>query len=105
MDYTATIKDEQGRDFVTGTSDGKGSPKWSFDSGDGGPFRKLLEQAYEDGLYSTGSIGLVRDMVYAMVRLAGELDGYELDVPALTNKMAEEEARKEIDSLPDGAVF
>ena len=44
-------------------------------------------------------------MVYAMVRLAGELDGYELDVPALTNKMAEEEARKEIDSLPDGAVF
>jgi len=105
MDYTATIKDEQGREFVTGTSDGKGMPKWDFYTGDGGPFRELLEQAYEEGLYSTGSIGLVRDMVYAMTRLADELDGYELDVPAVTNKKTEDEARKEIDSLPDGAVF
>ena len=105
MDYIATIQDDQGRVFVTGTSGGKGAPKWDFSYGDGGPFRKLLEQAYEDGLYSTGSIGLVRDMVYAMGRLIDELDGYELSVPAVTNKKTEDEARKEVDSLPDGAVF
>ena len=42
MDYIATIQDDQGRVFVTGTSDGKGAPKWDFSYGDGGPFRKLL---------------------------------------------------------------
>ena len=44
-------------------------------------------------------------MVYAMGRLIDELDGYELNVPAVTNKKTEDEARKEVDSLPEGAVF
>lgn len=105
MDYTATIKDGQGRVFVTGTSDGKGSPTWDFYTGDGGPFRGVLVEAYEDGLYNTGSIGLVRDMVFAMTRFVDQFDDYELEIPAATKRKTEEEYRREVDSMPDGAVF
>lgn len=90
---------------MTGTSDGNSSPRWRFYYGDGGPFRQLLEDAYESGLYSTGSIGLVRDMVYAMSRLVSELDNYELDIPPETFKKTEAEAKQEFNLLPDGAVF
>lgn len=104
MKFTATISanDEV---IVTGTSDGKGEPSYEFSFGDGGPIREALEQAYDEGMYSTGSVGQVRDMVWAMTRAADQFEGFELKVPAATNRKAEQEYRDEVAALPDGAVF
>ena len=104
MEYTATISanDEV---IVTGTSDGKGEPSYAFLFSDGGPIREALEAAYDEGLYGTGSVGQVRDMVWAMTRVADQFDGFVVNVPAATNRKAEQEHRDDVAALPDGAVF
>lgn len=103
MNYTATItaNDEV---IVNGTSDGKGEPSYEFSFGDGGPIRESLDLAYEEGLYGTGSVGQVRDMVWAMTRVADQFD-FEVKVPAATSRKAEQEAKVDLDGLPEGAVF
>lgn len=104
MNYSATISvnDEI---VVTGTSDGEGDPSYEFLFSDGGPIREALVEAYDEGLYGTGSVGQVRDMVYAMSRVADQFDDFELNVPAATNRKAEKEAEKDLKDLPDNAVF
>lgn len=104
MTFTATIS-ANGEIIVTGTSDGKGEPSYEFLFGNGGPIRDALDEAYDEGLYGTGSAGQVRDMVYAMSRVADQFEGYELSVPAATNNKAEKEAEKDLKDLPEGAVF
>jgi len=103
--YTATITDRE-RLVVTGTSDGKGDPVYEFEPnyGDGGPIRALLEEKYDDGLYGTGSVGQVRDMVWAMTAAAQEL-GLEVNVPPRTSSKATKEANADQKKLPDGAVY
>ncbi|WP_250395725.1 hypothetical protein [Synechococcus sp. MU1655] len=89
---------------MTGTSDGKGEPTYEFAFRDGGPIRRMLEEVYDEGLYSTGSVGQVRDMVFAMSRVAEEL-GYELEIPEATQAKVEIEAKHDLEQLPEGAVF
>jgi len=91
---------------VTGTSDGNGVPRYEFSDvyGDGGPILEALGEMYCQGLYGTGSVGQVRDMVFAMSRVAEKL-GYELVIPVATQAKVEKEAEFDLEQLPDGAVF
>lgn len=102
--YTATIVDEFEDLVISGTSDGKGDLRYEVGEAYQEPresFLALLEEAYETGLYGTGSIGQVRDMVHAMGRVAEQFD-FELVVPEKTEKKVEAEAAAE--DLPAGAV-
>lgn len=91
---------------VTGTSNGNALPRYEFSHGygDGGPILEALEEMYCQGLYGTGSVGQVRDMVFAMSRVAEKL-GYELVIPVATQARVEKEAEFDLEQLPDGAVF
>ena len=57
---------------VTGTSNSNALPRYEFSHGygDGGPILEALEEMYCQGLYGTGSVGQVCDMVFAMSRVA-----------------------------------
>ena len=104
MNYTATITDREEL-VVTGTSDGKGDPVYEFGPiyGDGGPIRRELEAKYDDGMYGTGSVGQVRDMVWAMTQAAQEF-GFEVSIPPRTSSKATKEANADEKKLPEGAV-
>ena len=91
---------------VTGTSNGNGLPRYEFSHGygDGGPILEALDEMYCQGLYGTRSVGQVRDMVFAMSRVAEKL-GYELVIPVATQARVEKEAEFDLEQLPDVAVF
>ena len=78
---------------VTGTSNGNGLPRYEFSHGygDGGPILEALDEMYCQGLYGTRSVGQVRDMVFAMNRVAEKL-GYELVIAVATQARVEKEA-------------
>ncbi len=107
MKYEATLSETKNSCVIaTGTSDGNGRPSYQFSKNfaDSGPIRKLLDEAFDEGLYGTGSVGQVRDMVFAMSRVAEEL-GYELEIPEATQAKVEIEAKHDLEQLPEGAVF
>ena len=91
---------------VTGTSNGNGLPRYEFSHGygDGGPILEALDEMYCQGLYGTRSDGQVRDMVFAMSRVAEKL-GYELVIPVAKQARVEKEAEFDLERLPDVAVF
>ena len=91
---------------VTGTSNGNGFPRYEFSHGygDGGPILEALDEMYCQGLYGTRSVGQVRDMVFAMSRVAEKL-GYELVIPVATQARVVKEAEFDLEQLPDVAVF
>ena len=91
---------------VMGTSNGNGLPRYEFSHGygDGGPILEALDEMYCQGLYGTRSDGQVRDMVFAMSRVAEKL-GYELVIPVAKQARVEKEAEFDLERLPDVAVF
>jgi hypothetical protein len=110
MDYSAEIRYFSTKEVVmTGTSDGKSEPKYSFpDNADFDVEQMLLDtaaEAYRFGLYGTGSPGQVRDMLHAMQAVVNDHSNYEMRVPRDTEAKAEKEAKKDLKDLPDGAVF
>ena len=110
MEYKAQLRyATTGELVMTGTSDGKGMPRYKFEpSMDDVIVESLgytLREAYEKGLYYKGSIGEVRDMLNAMYAVVQEDSIYSLRIPKATNNKAEKEAEAFIKSLPDGAVF
>ena len=110
MDYSAEIRYFSTKELVmTGTSDGKSEPRYSFpDNADFDVEQMLLDtaaEAYGFGLYGTGSPGQVRDMLHAMQAVANEHSNYEMKIPRDTKAKAEKEAEKDLKDLPDGAVF
>ena len=112
MDYVAHLHlnddlEGPGSLVMTGTSTGKGEPSYVFaegyDSGYQEKLRKLLAMEYESGLYGTGSIGQVREMVHAM-DMVGHPSDMVLVVPKATDRKIEQEAAADEKKLPEGAV-
>ena len=112
MSYTAALyltdlKGELSALILTGTTDGKGRPRWTVH---GNPalelvrsWEFLIEEYYNAGLHGTGSLGEVRDMVFAMTRIAEEFD-LKLSVPPETQEKIDAEVKAEAEALPLGAV-
>ncbi len=110
--YTASIRSasSDGDVVVIGRSDGASAPSYEWIDDQFGTSELImssyLEEAYQQGLYSTGSVGEVRDMLHAMGRTAhlcmsGDLT---LEIPDETAAKAEAEAEKFWADLPEGAV-
>ena len=110
--YSATIASStrDGEAIVIGRTDGASAPVYEWIDDEFGTSEVILssylEEAYQQGLYSTGSIGEVRDMLYAMGRttqlcLPGELT---MEVPDETDAKAEAEAEAWVKDFPEGAV-
>lgn len=109
--YEATITSKaRGGPVVIGRTDGASAPAYEYVGDEFGSFEviagRYLEDAYRQGLYSTGSVGEVRDMLYAMGRtaelcMAGDLT---LEVPEATDAKAEAEAETWSKDLPEGAT-
>lgn len=110
MDFTAQLRHATTGELVmTGTSDGKGLPRYEFepsvDEVIAESLNYTLSDTYEKGLYSKGSIGEVRDMLHAMDAIVQEDSIYSLSIPKATSDKAQKEAEAFIKSLPDNAVF
>jgi hypothetical protein len=105
--YTATLRSvDSGVDVLIGTSDGKSEPQYeTVSSWDSSGFVGVLDDAYEEGLHHTGSVGEVRDMLFSMHRLANRLDDFELMVPDATLEKAAAEEAAELKAMPPGAQF
>ena len=110
MDYIARLHlnddlEGPGSLVVTGTSNGKGEPSYVFEDDYDPEFqarmRELLRLEYDSGLYGTGSVGQVRDMVHAM-DMVGQPSGMVLVVPKATDRKIEQEAAADEKKLPDG---
>ena len=110
--YSATIASStrDGEAIVIGRTDGASAPVYEWIDDEFGTNQlvvsRYLEESYQEGLYSTGSIGEVRDMLYAMGRTTqlcwpGDLT---LEVPDETAAKAEVEAEAWAADLPEGAV-
>ena len=110
--YTASIKSETmgGATVVIGRTDGASAPVYEWIDDEYGTSERILgrylEDAYRQGLYSTGSIGEVRDMLNAMARttelcMPGDLT---LETPEESATKAAAEAEKFWADLPEGAV-
>lgn len=103
--HIANLEGEPATLILTGESDGKSRPTWTF----GKPVSRdrarsweaVLMEHYDAGLYGTGSVGEVRDMIFAMSRVAEEFDVL-LVVPEKTEERVKAEAAAE--DLPAGAV-
>jgi len=96
--------------ILTGTSTGKGPPRYDWGQQIEPEVRlgygAELEEFYREGLYGTGSPGQVRDMLHAMHRLTDQCKGLvELRAPEATRRKAEQEAEADAAALPDGAVW
>jgi len=109
--YSASIKsDDWGEVVVTGRTDGASAPTYEWgDPGTGiaeALLGSYLEDGYRQGLYSTGSVGEVRDMLYAMSEACRRYTpgGMTMEVPDDTAAKAEAEAEKFWAELPPGAV-
>lgn len=100
MNFTASLhitnlEGEPTTLILTGESDGKSRPTWTF----GKPVSRdrarsweaVLMEHYDAGLYGTGSVGEVRDMVFAMSRVAEEFD-----VLLVTPRATQDQISKEI---------
>ena len=110
MEYKAQLRyATTGELVMTGTSDGKGWPRYEFEPGLAEVIVEslgyMLRDANESGLYSKGSIGEVRDMLFAMSAVVEEYSIYSLRTPKATSDKAQQEAESFIASLPEGAVF
>lgn len=112
MNYTASLhianlSGEPRTLILTGKTDGKRQPEWTFGKAvskdRSRSWEAVLMEYYDAGPYSTGSAGEVRDMVYAMDRVAKEFEVL-LVVPEETQKKVEAEAKAEAEALPEGAV-
>jgi len=112
MTYSSSIRSasRDGEVIVIGRTDGASAPIYEYVDDEFGSseliLSRYLEDTYQQGLYSTGSIGEVRDMLYAMGRttqlcLPGDLT---LEIPDETDAKAEAEAEAYAVSLPEGAV-
>lgn len=110
--YTATLlsASRAGGAIAIGRTDGASAPTYEWIDDEFGTAELTLgyylQDAYRQGLYSTGSIGEVRDMIYAMAETArlcrpGDLT---LDVPEETATKAAAEAETWAAELPEGAV-
>jgi hypothetical protein len=96
--------------ILTGTSTGKGPPRYDWGEQIEPEVRlgygAQLEEFYREGLYGTGSPGQVRDMLHAMHRLSTLYAGmFEMRVPEATQRKAEQEAEADAAELPQGAVW
>lgn len=95
-------------DVLEGVSTGDGPPVYMFTTAVSPAFREVLErwleEAYERGMRSTGSVGLVADMLHAMETTAAAPD-LLLEVPPATTAAAAAEVAAELAELPEGAVF
>lgn len=96
--------------IVTGTSSGKGPPRYVWAEQVETELREawlfFLDEFYREGLYGTGSPGQVRDMLHAMGRLvAYDPSVFQLQVPVDTQAKADKEAKADAAALPDGAVW
>lgn len=94
----------------TATSDGKSPPRYEWAADLDPEARQLyacsLEEHYQRGLYGTGSIGEVRDMLHAMERCSQEQGGDVLvRAPVRTRRKAQREADAANAALPEGAVW
>ena len=110
MDYYAEIRYFSTKEVVmTGTSDGKSAPRYTFpDDIDFDVEQMLLDtaaEAYRFGLYGTGSPGQVRDMLHAMQVGVDDHSNDEMRVPRDTAAKADKEAEKDLKDRPEGAVF
>ena len=110
MNFTAQIRYATTGELVTtGTSDGKGLPKYEFEPNVAEVTVEVLSyimrEAYEKGIYSKGSVGEVRDMLSAMNAVIDEDSIYTLRIPKATSDTAKKEAEAFIRSMPDGAVY
>lgn len=106
--YTATLV--RGESKVLGESGGAESifagPFYRFEGikkAERQDIEAVLSEAYFQGIYGHGSIGEVRDMLYAMAT-AGEKFKMKLEIPEETDKKAKEEASEE-EPLPLGYMF
>lgn len=96
--------------IVTGTSSGKGPPRYVWaeqvETETRLAYLSYLDEFYREGLYGTGSPGQVRDMLHAMGRLAALFPPLvQLQVPADTRAKADQEATADAAALPEGAVW
>lgn len=112
MDYTAELKyTSTGELVMTGQSDGKSEPEYVF--ADDMDFDvelhllDILQEAYETGLYGTGSPGEVRDMIFSMERVVeAHSPLYKLTIPRDTQQKIDREVKKDLKDIEDdGAVF
>jgi len=111
--YTATLSykrppSSQADNLVlTGQSDGASDPKYILEDSIKGLEQIItssLAEAYAAGLYGTGSVGQVRDMLNAMSALSSKFL-WVLEIPEETKAKANEEATADAAALPDGAVY
>lgn len=67
---------------------------------------RLFRQVWEEGrgLYGTGYVGQVRDMLHALHVFAAKHD-YKVDVPPETKAKAQQEAEQDAANLPEEAVW
>ena len=111
MDFTAEIKfNSTGELVVTGTTDGKSAPTYSFaldvDIEIEVALLDTMTEAFAFGLYGTGSPGEVRDMLFAMQAVLEAHDPlYKLVIPRDTQAQAEKEAKAQEKLLDQGIVF
>lgn len=109
MDFVATITyASTGQLLVTGTTTGKAPPSFTFEE----PAWDLeeamtlsMQDRYDSGLYSTGSVGSVRDMLHAMSAVPELFGNMQLNVPDDTKKKADEEAEADLQDVGDGIIL
>lgn len=70
------------------------------------PTVRLFRQVWEEGrgLYGTGYVGQVRDMLHAL-RVFAVKYGYGVEAPPETQAKAQQEAEQDAANLPEGAVW
>jgi hypothetical protein len=104
-EFTCQIT-HSGKLLIGATTSGKGRPRWELTADVAewaGSLLQELEEHYDAGLYSTGPVGEVRDMTFAMARVA-QGRGWKLQIPAATRAQVDKEAAADASDLPEGAV-
>lgn len=94
--------------MLEGVSTGNGPPSYRFTGNVSPSFREVLlrrlDEAYNSGSRSTGSIGTVADMLHAMATTAAALD-MVLEAPQETTAAAAAEVAAELAELLEGAII
>ena len=111
MDFSAEIKFvSTGELVLTGSSDGKSRPRYDFapdvDLEIEIGLLDLMEEAYETGLYGTGSPGEVRDMLHSMQAVVeAHSPLYKLVIPRGTQRQMDKELAAVTELLEEGIIL